>query len=840
MIKISAEHKETIKSYLLNYKEHDFESILGRISPILQYYHPLKPSKIGKRLLKSLFSSWLAKEQEAIVHYWAICQLICDYGYPNDHIDHEVSCGGIGSRASVGSNTRADIVVYSHKNRGPDSALLVVECKEYGRGNGRQQAASYARALQAPYYIITDSSDWTAFQTQPHPIDGNPVSDIPRWVGSKPLNQRLPKTHILPPITDEEHLRSLVRNCHNQIHSEGLDPAKAFDELVKLFFVKVYDEQEVPHTYRFSILAEESVTDTANNIRKMLKEAKQKSKYKELFSDPGDDEFWIQNKSIRKVVETFQGFSFTGSSLIGLDAKGTVYENMVGSTFRGELGQYFTPRKIVEFMIDLLQPTREDTVLDPACGSGGFLIHAMRRIADQIRRQQQNLPEHQKERLIRDTVIRNIRGTDISPRMVRASRMNMIMHGDGWSCIKRCHGLNIDELEPLESDTNQFSLILSNPPFAGYEQETSLLKIFETGKNKDGNVRGINKAIIFVEQIIRLLKEGGRAGIVLPRSIFENESYGFRKIRKLIFDQCEIIALIGLPKTAFHHTDCGILGDLLFLKKSQTPRNDYGVFVACADQVGYNTLGHNLEDNDLPAILENYKRGHNLIPIAKLKTEDNLNPWHYHPDSDRLRREVEANRSRTVPITELVSVYQNRISRSAFKQTPERLVSYLQVRDVDPETGALSPKEMKAGDLPSRATYELNGEELILLPNARNSLESRRSIVKVADETKGIILTNRFLPLCPKVNSDYLVMVLNTPFVRQQVISLCRGAGSPDLRPDKLKEVLVPVPDSTDLSSIDVFMEPIFDIQAHRQKLEDKVGELSRDIDGLLKTLIET
>ena len=393
------------------------------------------------------------------------------------------------------------------------------------------------------------------------------------------------------------------------------------------------------------------------NIRSLLREAKEKSRYKELFSEPGDDEFGIQNRSIRKVVETFQGFSFTGSSHIGIDAKGTVYENMVGSTFRGELGQYFTPRKIVQFMIDLLQPTRNDTVLDPSCGSGGFLIHAMRVIANQIRQQQQNLPEHHTERIIRDTVVQNIRGADLSPRMVRAARMNMIMHGDGWTCIQRWNGLNLQQHEIFQ---RQFSLILSNPPFAGYESDIPILNSFETGKNEAGNERSVNKAIIFVEQIIRLLEEGGRAGIVLPRSIFENESYSFKKIRNIIYQNCEILALVGLPKTAFHHTDCGILGDLMFLQKVSKPRKEYDVFVAWAEQVGYNSLGHNISENDFPAILRNYQGSEGRIAISELRARDNLNPWHYHPEAERIRAEVEANRTRSIPLTDLVSVYQNK------------------------------------------------------------------------------------------------------------------------------------------------------------------------------------
>lgn len=837
MIQISSEDRNAIQMLLADYQPGDYDRVVGNMASMLAGYHHLDPLRISKRLLDSLFTSWNQKPLEAIVHYWVICKLVTDYNYPPEQIAHEVSCGAIG-RAALGSgDTKADVVVYSHTSRRPGTALIAIECKEYGGADAAPQAASYSRALGAAFHLFTDSDRWAAFETQPHPVDGVQVSDIPRWIGAKPLKQRLSKGHRLPPITDEEQLRSLIRVCHNQIHGEGMDPAKAFDELVKLFFVKIYDEQEVPDEYRFSVLAGETEKQTGDNIRELLKEAKARSQFRGLFVEPGDDEFWVHNRSIRKVVETFQGFSFTTSTLIGIDAKGTVYENMVGATFRGELGQYFTPRKIVEFMVDLLEPTRGDLILDPSCGSGGFLVYAMRKIASEIREQQRNLPQHRAEQIIRETIMNNVKGTDISPRMVRATRMNMIMHGDGWSGIQRCHGLLIQKHDSFQGLSGTFSLILSNPPFAGFEGDESILHEFDTGKNDNGNIRGINRAIVFVEQIIRLLKEGGRAGIVLPRSIFENESYGFRKIRDMIFDNCEVLAVVGLPRTAFHHTDCGILGDLLFIQRKSNPRECYDVFVAWADNVGYNTLGHNLEDNDLPSILDSFKGNGNRIPITKMKQEHNLNPWHYHPDAEQLRREVEENRSRLVPLSDLVSVYRNRISRSALRQTPGRMLSYVEVRDFDPESGSMQANAVRASELPSRATYELNGEELVLLPTARNSLESRRKIMKTGEASNGVVMTNRFLPLRPNVNADFLVMVLNSQFVRDQLIAICRGAGAPDLRENKLAEVMVPVPDSTDLSSIDVFMESISDKIAQKTQLEKSLNEVTQEIDDSLASL---
>ena len=835
MIKISEEHKAFTKETLKDYRETKYEQVIKKLIPILSSYYPIQPQKLTKRLLNSLFKNWNKQEKESIIHYYTLCRLINEYHYPPEQLDHEVNCGGLGRTALTGGDTHVDIVIYSHPSRRPGTALVAIECRELGGIYGTAQAASYARALQANYHLFTDSQIWDAFETQPHPLDGVKISDIPLWIGDKPLVNRLSKKHTLPPINDEKQLRDLIDVCHNQIHSEGNDPAKAFDELVKLFFVKIYDEQEIPNTYEFSVLAGESVDETGNHIRDLLKQAKEQSKYKELFKEPGDDEFSISNKSIRKVVETFQGYSFVGNSVIGIDAKGTVYENMVGSTFRGELGQYFTPRKEVEFMLGLLKPTREDLTLDPACGSGGFLIYVLRHVASQIRVEQQNLPVHQLESVIKEYANEKIKGADLSPRMVRAARMNMIMHGDGWSGIHRNHGLN---LQNVGYDYGTIDLIFSNPPFAGFETDHEILKPFKVSKNESGNVRGVNRALVFVEQIVKLLTDGGRAGLVLPRSIFENDSYSFRKIREIILKNCEILAIIGLPKTAFHHTDCGILGDLLFIKKCAKPRKQYDVFVARANNVGYNTLGHNIDDEDFTEILKSYNKQDPdfLIPIQRLIDEDSWNPWHYHPDAEMLRDKVEQGTT-TVPLTSLVTIYDNRISRKSLKQNPMSVLRYLEVRDFDPLTGDFKPTERKVNELPSRATYELNGEELILLPNARNSLESKRKVIKIGHNSNGMILTNRFLPLRPIVNPEFLLLILNTDFVRNQIIQKCTGAGSPDLNPKNLDKVMIPLPDPDDFNRIDSFMENVEDLLAKKREFKKEIDNIDYKVQGILNEL---
>ena len=192
-----------------------------------------------------------------------------------------------------------------------------------------------------------------------------------------------------------------------------------------------------------------------------------------------------------------------------------------------------------------------------------------------------------------------------------------------------------------------------------------------------------------------------------------------------------------------------------------------------------------------------------------------------------------------VPLTDLVSIYDNRISRRALRMTPDLKVKYLEVRDFDPDSGEYEPTLRRVTELPSRATYELNGEELILLHNAKNSLESRRKIIKIGPETNGMILTNRFTPLRPRVNPEFILLMINSEFVRQQILQKCTGAGSPDLNNTKLNEVLIPVPDPNDLGSIDSFMEKIEDNLAKKRQLIKELDVVNETIGHEVQKLVE-
>ena len=199
----------------------------------------------------------------------------------------------------------------------------------------------------------------------------------------------------------------------------------------------------------------------------------------------------LDDETIAFIVRQFQGYSLVHTSAVleGADVKGTVFERMVGGTFRGELGAYFTPREIVSFMVQMVKPTRDDVILDPACGSGGFLIMALKYILEYIRRQNPNLKDVDVYAELKTFAQKCVFGTDLNERMARVSKMNMIMHGDGHGGIFHAHGLDIGygEKPPLRAGED-VTVVFSNPPFAGRETDPKQLEKFDSTSSLLKNV----------------------------------------------------------------------------------------------------------------------------------------------------------------------------------------------------------------------------------------------------------------------------------------------------------------------------------------------------------------
>lgn len=662
-----------------------------------------------------------------------------------------------------------------------------------------EQGASYARNIGAEYHFWSNKEKSLYWRTSLFPNKSIAIGNIPTWVGKKPVTEKLKKTEILPPFRDTQELRKVVNTCHDSIYREGHDPAYAFDELTKLLFLKLYDERETPNYYEFIALADEEQKDTVERIQKLFKKATNDSRYRDVFltryNKVTEINLDLMPPTIYTIVQQLQGYSLvnTTENIYGADIKGTVYETIVGKTFRGELGQYFTPRELVEFMVNLIDPDKTDKLLDPACGSGGFLIMCIKHVKDRIKKENPNLSNTEINSQIKTFAEHNIYGLDINPRMTRVAKMNMIMHGDGHSGIFNLNGLMIEENLPrrVEEEITDESLdiIFSNPPFAGLENNPEILKNFYLGKNKKGKSHAITPEALFCEKIIRLLKYGGRAALVLPAGCFNNSS--LQPLRDYIREHTKIIALIGLPHTAFQVSGANNEGNLLFLERVKEVPKDYKIFIDWVGDVGFDATGKKIGENNLPEVLSRWhsQKSENMIRFSQM--EERIDPWYYHPNYIELEKKLKTSKFPLKPLSELIKPSKNYVDK---KNNVEDMVTYIETNDVDLMNGIIYPNtQVPKNKLPNRAKYILK-ENDILIPNARDCV---RGIALALKEHEGYIVTNRFFVVRNNeecVVLKYLYYLLKQPEVHYLIKRQATGEINPSVPFEKLSKVLVPVP----------------------------------------------
>ena len=788
------------------------------------------PSEIRNRL-EAIYST-----PEGDVECKWVHKLITHYLYSPAQIKLQVASGA--GRNAAKSTVWADIVVYRDKAKKEPFIVVEVKKPKTASHDGVKQSESYSRNLGAEYHVWSDWVHTEFYKTAKYIDQSTKVGNIPTWSQGSPKKNYLPKTHVLPPFRDEEQLRGVVKKCHDKIFFNlGHDPAKSFDELMKMLFLKMYDERVTPKEYQFAVLPDQTKVDVAEHIRKLFKKAVTSPRYSDVFTTrflkPGQNiTLDLDDNTIDFIVKGFQDYSLvnTTSTLEGVDIKGTVFEKMVGSTFRGELGAYFTPRELVEFSIRMLNPTIEDSVLDPSCGSGGFLIMVIKHITESLMRDNPNLSEAEIYSAVKDFSENNIFGVDINERMVRVTKMNMIMHGDGHAGIYNSHGLNIGASDRLPIKERSVKMIFSNPPFAGRESDPKYLARFDTAKTDDGNIISLHKTIPFVEMIIKLLDEDGVAALVLPNGIFNSPSSTFKKLREIIYRDTEIIAVIGLPHWVFFHTGCDVQGSILFLKKT-TPRSDYKVYMDWAENVGYDAKGAKTGKNDLPIILERYRKRikSNLFKFSDLKRNDRFDALYYKPG----KHTGFFNKKRTAKLGDLVEPSRLAITRS---KKNKGKYTYLEVGGVDPKTGKiLELNEFDIKDLPSRAKYIVR-PGMVLMPNHRNSIAAKRAPVLITDEYDGIVVTSRVIPFFCKVPSSYVYHVLNLDFFKEKMLTMVTGSSSTEIKWEVIKEIPVPLPPNNDF---DTFLADVIEIESkiesHQKLLEDKKKALNSKFEDLFR-----
>jgi type I restriction enzyme M protein len=557
--------------------------------------------------------------------------LVDELGYERFEIDVEKEIEvSIGRRKF---SPRADLIV-----RVSVSPIMVIETKapEEDITIYRDQAKSYAKVHKppVPIVVLTNCTDTEVWSVPDDKLIAQSISGIlPRDKASELLSKgfrSLTTTEVeaalrtLVTFIDPKEFARVFDQCHDIIRTQrGLDARSRLYEMCKLILVKLYEEEreEQGKENRFSVRSIENAErlgiDAAVFINRSFEELKTQ-KLKGLFD--AEEKIELKAHTIKEIVELLEIYSLRKTRE---DVLGVAFETFLRGMMTGkELGEFFTPREVVEFMVKLVNPQIGESILDPACGTGGFLIWSFFHVLDEIRKNVSSEEERKKleEKLIQECLW----GFDIDSYLERLCKINLKMHGDGYKHIYRVNSLDLVD-DPVEEEHKEirktlkeimekggFDIILTNPPFgSGPGKDITEKRILEKYGNGKGKRRQIPQ-ILFLELCIRLLKPGGRMAIVLPDGILNNAAKDYVNIRDFIKRECIIKAVISLPEGTFIPYGSGVKASVLFLqrKKFRTEKQQ-DVFMAVAQYVGYDTHTQKYKQitrNDLPLILNDYRK----------------------------------------------------------------------------------------------------------------------------------------------------------------------------------------------------------------------------------------
>ena len=540
------------------------------------------PFSSGKEEMQVYVDGGKSAPEEIIRQLW-VYKLIHQYGYQPDEIDLEKS---VQFGTEVGTKA-ADIIVYTDDTK--ETPKIIVECKKPKRKDGIEQLKSYMNAKGAPVAIWSNGSD-SVILYRPYPKEfDDTLVDIPRR-GQEPKDVLEAKKTLLQ-LRTEFNFKKIVQDLEELVLADsGKDE---FNEIFKLIFAKIWDEREAQENRKDKVVEFRKALDpdiTYDRINTLFQKAAEE--WPGIFREGEDIE--LTKRHLQVCVGPIEGVRLLGSNLRVMD---DAFEYLLPTEAKKKKGQFFTPRHVVEMCVRMLNPKRKEYVMDPACGSAGFLLHAM----------EWSYParDHDKRKWRKfEYASKYLWGIDFETRAAKTARALMLIAGDGHTNIfgpdvssldpktwyetasgqTLMHGLREKKLtinkiptqETLRDEDHawtyfenlKFDVILTNPPFAGEMKDRKMLAHYELAK--PALKRAKDKApkeerdILFIERVLKMLRSGGRAAIVLPQGKFNNSSLSF--IREWILKKARLLAVVGLhPNTFKPHT--GTKTSVLFFQK---------------------------------------------------------------------------------------------------------------------------------------------------------------------------------------------------------------------------------------------------------------------------------
>ena len=541
--------------------------------------------------------------------------LVEDYGYPKDIIQTRPQFRIKKAPSSIKEDYPLDICIFENNQKLKEELKIIIECKSPDLKTGKTQLENYLQLTSASLGVWFNGNESLYLVKS---VDDNKKSfkfkeiyTFPKYgddlsvLGDKLFKSNLKKDgHLIEVL---RLIKSYLVNNETEISSNLSDFAS---EIIKIIFCKIHDELKkgAEECLDFRVSINETEETTYNRILRIFESVK--VTYSDIFKQ--DDKLSLTPKNIVYVVGKLQDYYFVKSKR---DIIKDAFEVFVGVALRGDSGQFFTPRNIAELMVKIANPNEGSKLLDPACGSGGFLTTALDYIWNNIdTKYKGDIESIQHHRKI--VAENNIYGIDREAFLVQTTKAYMAIMGDGKSGI--LHGDTLrhenknkfEQLKPVFKDG--FDVIIANPPYGDKItiDDVNVLKHYKLSKkeNKNGilsDLNTVNPEVLFTEYIINNLKNGGIGAVLLPEGIFGNPSLNY--VRKYILDNCKLLAVIGLPPETFQPFTSVKTSILVIKKEKIDSSKDYEVMFSMCNYVGHDKNGKPITKDDVETIFKDFE-----------------------------------------------------------------------------------------------------------------------------------------------------------------------------------------------------------------------------------------
>lgn len=554
--------------------------------------------------------------------------LVEDYKYPKEYIQTRPQYHVKSRPSDTKKEYPVDIAVFNSTNKNEDTIYLIVECKKKNRKDGKNQLEDYMRFSKARLGVWFNGDEKLTIQKieKDGLVEFEEISDIPSF------GQRVEDVgkYLRKDLEAPTNLKTIFKVMRNYLAPNAVGVTRdesLAQQLINLIFCKIYDEKYTKPTdmVNFRSGVGEPVDEVKSRILKIFEGVKER--YPDVIES--DDNIILDSNSIAYVVGQLQRYCLLEASR---DAVGDAFEVFIGHALKGAQGQFFTPKNVVKMIVNMMDIQPNEKIIDPFCGSGGFLVEALKNVWNKSEKNNNELgwPEREIEIEKQKIAIENFRGIDKDDFLSKVCKAQMAILGDGRGGVFCENSLDIPNKWQVKTQDkialNKFDVVITNPPYGSKIKidDKEILKQFEVGLKwkkdkktgqwiKDKMKENDTPQNLAIERCMQFLKPGGRMALVLPDGIYGNDSLGY--IRKYLLDNGRVLAIVDLPKETFMpHTSTKTTVILIHKYKDELDKKkNYPVFMAVCETCGHDRRGNLLEneEDDILAVSEKFKEWRN-------------------------------------------------------------------------------------------------------------------------------------------------------------------------------------------------------------------------------------